>query len=161
VTVQRSRYRPILLAFAVLVALTTVAVVVGWRSITIEEVPSSDSPARFDQALLQIDAKTPLVTVDAAGHLSRLEPSRPREPPPTRLHVLAFDASRARLVSADVPLWFLKVKGPGAQYALSGTGLDLEKLGLTASDLEAAGAGVVIDERAANGNRLLAWTAER
>ena len=42
-----------------------------------------------------------------------------------------------------------------------GTGFDLERLGLTAADLERAGAGVVIDEIGNNGDRLLAWTDNR
>ena len=153
----RSRRWLLLLILAGLIGLIAGAAV-GWRWVTIQEVAAPDSQARFDEALRRVEARPPLVQIDSSGQLTRLQTSRPREPRPARLYVMAFDAGQSRLVRADVPLWFLKVKGPAARFALGGTGLDLEKLGLTASDLEEAGAGVVIDEHATNGNRLLAWT---
>jgi hypothetical protein len=74
------------------------------------------------------------------------------------MRVLAYRRPEQRLVRADVPLWFLKLKGPAVQYALRGTGLDLERLGVTPADLERYGACVVLDETRANGDRLLVWT---
>jgi hypothetical protein len=62
------------------------------------------------------------------------------------------------LVRADVPLWFLKAKGPALRYAVRDTSLDIDALNLTATDLEHAGAGVVLDETRSNGDRLLVWT---
>ena len=59
-----------------------------------------------------------------------------------------------RLVHAIVPFWFLKMKGPAVQYALRDTGVDLKRLGVTPGDLEQYGAGVVLDEARANGDRL-------
>jgi hypothetical protein len=72
--------------------------------------------------------------------------------------VLAYQAGEQRLVAADVPFWFFRLKGPAAQYALSGTGLDLKRLGITAADLERHGPAVVIDHTRPNGDRLLVWT---
>jgi hypothetical protein len=66
--------------------------------------------------------------------------------------------SERRLVRADVPFWYLKMKGPAVQYLVRGTGLDLQRLGITAADLERYGAAVVLDETNANGDRLLVWT---
>jgi hypothetical protein len=72
--------------------------------------------------------------------------------------VLAYRASEERLVEADVPLLFLRVKGPAVAFALRGTNFDLESLGLTAADLVDAGPGIVLDETRGNGDRVLAWT---
>jgi len=63
-----------------------------------------------------------------------------------------------RLVRADVPFWFLRVKGPALRYAVRDTSLDLDALNLTARDLEDAGASIVLDETRSNGDRLLVWT---
>lgn len=57
-----------------------------------------------------------------------------------------------------MPLWFFKVKGPALRYAVRDTSLDLDALNLTATDLENAGASVVLDETRSNGDRLLVWT---
>jgi hypothetical protein len=73
---------------------------------------------------------------------------------------MAYHAGTRRLVTADVALWFLKLKGPAAQIALRDTGFDLERLGLTAAELARHGPAVLVDSTRANGDRLLAWTQE-
>ena len=76
---------------------------------------------------------------------------------PTTLSVAAYDASLRRLVTADVPIWFIRVKVPAAALALRGTDFDLAALGLAAEDLAGSGAGLVLDEQ--RGDRhVLAWT---
>ena len=76
---------------------------------------------------------------------------------PTTLSVAAYDASLRRLITADVPIWFLRIKGPAAALALRGTDFDLAVLGLTAEDLAQSRAGLVLDED--RGDRhVLAWT---
>ena len=72
--------------------------------------------------------------------------------------LLAYRAAEQRLVRVDVPFWFLKMKGPAVQYSLRGTGVDLERLGVTAAELEGYGASVVLDESRHNGDRVLVWT---
>lgn len=74
------------------------------------------------------------------------------------LEVLAYRASEQRLVEAHVPFWFLRMKGPALEFALRDTGLDLNRLGLTADDLARRGPGLVLDQTQANGDRLLVWT---
>jgi hypothetical protein len=77
---------------------------------------------------------------------------------PTQLRVLAYRAPQQRLVHADVPFWFLKVKGPAVRYALRDTGLDLDRLDVSLADLERYGVCLILDETRANGDRLLVWT---
>jgi hypothetical protein len=75
-----------------------------------------------------------------------------------RLKALAWRDGDRQLVSADTPFWFVKLKGPAARFALEGTGFDLDRLGLTAADIERVGPGIVVDHAGADGNRLLVWT---
>ena len=74
------------------------------------------------------------------------------------IHVLVYQTSQRRLARADVPLWFLRIRGPALECAFRGTGFDIRELGLAASDLERYGACLLIDETRDNGDRLLVWT---
>jgi hypothetical protein len=128
------------------------------RSISVERTDRTGAQNNFEDALAGIPSPTPLVRRDPSGRFMRRAPTPPAAEKPTHLYVLAYYADGNRLVRADVPLWFYRVKGPAAAYALRGTGFDLDALGLTADDLQQAGAGVVLDETRATGDRLLAWT---
>ena len=130
----------------------------AWRAVTTEHADPVDAQNRFAAALAAAASKTPLIKRDSSGHWARPAGNRSRGSQPTHLEVLAYRASEERIIKADVPLWFLKIKGPAVNYALDGTGFDLATSGLTASDLERAGAGVVVDETRTNGDRVLAWT---
>lgn len=128
-----------------------------WRSVHVERADATDAQRRF-QEIRRGFPSAPLVVWDPAGRLVRNGPPAPRGPRPSELHVLVYRSADERLIQADAPLWFIKVKGPVASYAFRGTGFDLAALGLTASDLEEAGAGLVVDQTRKNGDRLLAWT---
>lgn len=132
--------------------------VLAWRSVTVQRMETADAMSQFDAVLAEFPLRTALVTRDASGQFKRHPLPGNTGPPPDQLHVLAYRAHEQRLVRADVPFWFFKVKGPAVQYALRGTGFDLEALNLTSRDLEQFGVGVVLDETRVNGDRLLAWT---
>ena len=128
-----------------------------WRSVHVEQADAADARRRFEEVRHDFPS-APLVVWDASGRLTRNAPRAPRGLRPSKLHVLVYRLREERLVRAHAPLWFFKVKGPAVNYALRGTGFDLAALGLTAADLEKAGAGLVLDETRTNGDRLLAWT---
>lgn len=128
-----------------------------WRSVYVERLDVADARKRFEEVRRDFPS-APLVIWDASGRLTRKAPGASRGPRPSQFHVLVYRSSDERLVQADAPLWFLKVKGPAVNYAFRGTGFDLAALGLTPTDLEEAGAGLVLDEKRQNGDRLLAWT---
>jgi hypothetical protein len=130
----------------------------AWRSVSVEQADATDAVGRFEEVRRTFRSTQPLVRRDQNGGLIRNAPATTRGPAPADLRVLAYRASEERLIQADVPLWFLRVKGPAVDYALRGTGFDLASLGLTASDLAHAGAGLVVDETRMNGDRLLVWT---
>ena len=131
---------------------------VVWRSVTIERAEASDALRRFAQVQSRFHSSDPMLRIDADGTITR-RPVRPGERALlSRLQALAYRVQEQRIVHASVPFWFLKMKGPAVQYALRDTGFDLKRLGVTPADLEHFGAGVVLDETRANGDRLLVWT---
>jgi hypothetical protein len=132
----------------------------AWRSVTVKSAHPDEALERFTQIRDRLGTTIPMLSIDSAGTVtSRRQPAPTSEPAvPKMLHVLAYRAPQERLVRADVPFWLLKLKGPAIQYSLRETGLNLERLGVSPADLERYGACLLIDERRANGDRLLVWT---
>ena len=147
-------------ALCLAVAACGVAVfgVLAWRSVSVLEMDASGALDNFDAVRARVPSTPPLVERDASGAFVRRPSDKTTGPVPTELHALAYHVDGQRLVRADVPMWFFKVKGPALRYAVRDIGLDLDALNLTATDLENAGAGVVLDETRLNGDRLLVWT---
>jgi hypothetical protein len=133
--------------------------VLASHSLTVEEAQPDEALRRFAKIRQRLAWTDPMMQVDEAGGIRRRERTEHSEMVrPTRLRVLAYRVPEQRLVHAEVPFWFLKVKGPATQYALRGTGLDLDRLGVTPADLERCGVCLVLDETRTNGDRLLVWT---
>ena len=145
------------LVFAAAVAGFAVFGVFAWRSVSVLEMDASGALHNFEAVRARLSG-LPLVEREASGGLVRRPSVKAAGPVPTELHALAYYGDGQRLVRADVPLWFFKVKGPALRYAVRGTGLDLDSLNLTATDLENAGARLILDETRSNGDRLLVWT---
>jgi hypothetical protein len=128
------------------------------RTVTVEQVDESDAARQFLAARAAFGSALPMIEVDASGHVAR------RAGPPLekaihldRLRILVYQVQQRRLVQADVPFWFVALKGPALQYAVQGTGVDLDRLGVTAADIERHGPGPILDETRANGDRVLVW----
>jgi hypothetical protein len=146
----------------------TVAALVGfsifgslvYRAVNVEKANSSEALTRFAAARRRFADQAPMLEVDASGRVTRSKApllNASVTVPVTRLEVLAYRAAEERLVSAHVPFWFFSLKGPALQFAVRDTGLDLERLGLTADDLSRHGPGLVLDQVRPNGDRLLVW----
>lgn len=130
-----------------------------YRSVTIERIEPADVHARFAAARALLPPGPSLVTLDDAGQVTRrATPQVAARPAARRLYVLAYHTETRRLLSTDLPFWFLKMKGPVVQYALRDTGFDLDRLGVTAAELSEFGPATVIDWTPPGGNRLLVWT---
>jgi hypothetical protein len=130
-----------------------------YRAVEIQTVEADRAFQRFAATRATLPPGQPLVALDDAGNLVRREEPRTNSPDPiSRLRVLAYHARSRRLASANVALWFFKLKAPAAQIALRDTGFDLERLGLTTAELSRHGPAVVVDSQHANGDRLLVWT---
>jgi len=133
--------------------------VLAWRAVDVERADAPEALRRFTTIRSALGGRPPLLTLDDAGNVVRRAEPPAREPPAlSRMAVLAYQANEQRLVSADVPYWFFRMKTPPTQFLVRGTGLDLERLGITAADLAKFGPSVVIDHARANGDRLLVWT---
>ena len=130
----------------------------AWRSVTVLQVDASGAINNFEDVKGRVPSTPPLVQRDPSGNFRRQAPEPVTGRAARQLHALAYYVEGQRLVRADVPLWFLKVKGPAVRYAMRDTGFDLDALNLTASDLERAGARVILDETRSSGDRLLVWT---
>lgn len=128
------------------------------RAVTVEQTNESDASRRFQAARAAFPPALPMLEVDAGGHVVR-HASTPRDEalPLTRLRILVYQVEQQRLVRADVPFWFVTLKGPALQYAVRGTGVDLDRLGITPDDIKRHGPGLILDETRANGDRALIW----
>jgi hypothetical protein len=122
---RASRIVVTLLAGAV-IGLTVFAALV-WRAVTIEQADTSEAAQRFAAIRASLGAATPLLDIDDAGRVTRRAPVPVRAPQAIdRLTALAYQEADHRLVRAEVPFWFFKLKGPAARLALGGTGFDLD-----------------------------------
>ena len=131
----------------------------AYRAVSVEDAAAPEALRRFESIQASLGGRPPLIGLDDAGNvIRRTAPPSTSPRPVRRLGVLAYQADEQRLVTADVPMWFFKLKGPAAQYLVRGTGLDLERLQITASDLERYDPSVVVDHARSNGDRLLVWT---
>ena len=136
----------------------TIFGILAYRAVTVERADVPEALRRFAAIRATVAGADPLLTLDDAGRVvRRREPPASGRAKPTRLGVLTYRARDQRLVSADVPFWFFRLKGPAAQFAVRGTGLDLERLQITPADLERHGPAVVIDHTNRDGDRLLVW----
>jgi hypothetical protein len=128
------------------------------NTVTVDQADESDAARRFLAARAAFGSALPMLEVDASGHVVR-RPSPPLEAAVhlERLHILLYQVEARRLVQAEVPFWFVRLKGPALQYALRGTGVDLDRLGVTAADIERHGRGPILDETRGNGDRVLVW----
>jgi hypothetical protein len=137
----------------------TIFGVLAYRATTVEQSDAPEALRRFAAIRASAGGGAPLLTLDDQGRVTRRQdPPSGGRPRPARLGVLAYRAADQRLVTVDMPFWFFKLKGPAAQFAVRGTGLDLQRLQITAADLERYGPAVVIDHAAGSGDRLLVWT---
>jgi|SRR5688572_1558221 len=133
--------------------------ILAYRAVTVEQASAPEALRRYTEIRARLGGTAPLLTLDEAGNVVR------RTDPPAiarrkirRFRVLVYQAADERLITADVPFWFFKLKGTAAQYAVRGTGLDLERLRITGADLERYEPSTIVDHIRPNGDRLLVWT---
>lgn len=148
-------------AFLLTCALIALAVfgLLAWQAVTVEDATQADAERRLANVRAELPSKPPLIEIDDEGRLVRMESTNEAAGRPiARLKALAWRAADRRLVSVDSPFWFVKLKGPAATYVLEGTGMDLERLGVTPAMLEQFGPAVIVDHTSRDGSRLLVWT---
>lgn len=128
------------------------------RVTTAERVAPSEVSGRFESIRARFEDPRPMLTLGAGGEIERRSPSALSADRAHVVHIMAYRGPVQGLVQIDVPLWFLRMKGPALRYILRDTGIDLHALGLTARDLERFGPAIVMDEVSSSGDRVLVWT---
>jgi hypothetical protein len=132
-----------------------------FRAVNVREATPTEALARFTVVRKMFANQTRMIEVDGSGRVTRSAASSAAKsgaPGIKRLEVLGYRAAEQRLVEAHVPFWFFSLKDSAVQFALRDTGLDLERLHLTADDLAQHGPGLILDQKLPNGDRLLVWT---
>jgi hypothetical protein len=130
----------------------------AWRSISVERIEPDEALRRFQAIRSQFSGAEPILRVQPDGHVVRSKEPLGEGQPPKQFRVLAYRAPERQLVQAKIAFWFLKAKGPAVIYSLRGTGLDLDRLGISPAELARYGPRLVFDETGADGGRLLVWT---
>lgn len=130
--------------------------VAAWRSVEITQADVRTAAEAFEAERSVFGNSDPIVSLRDGGYVRRPVPPEPAGDPST-LFVLVYHRPSQRLARAEVGFWFLRMKGPASERALSGAGIDLRELGLTVEDLERYGPALVLDEQRGD-NRVLLWT---
>lgn len=115
----------------------------------------------FDAVKASFTTQKPIIELDRDGAFLKAHTDRPvtaHETTPHQLHILAFDPSDGRIVRFSLPFWLLKMKAGNATIDLNGNRMDLEDLRLTVDDLERLGPALIVDHKAADGERVLVWS---
>jgi len=147
----------VLLLAAALVGLGIFGTLV-YRAVSVEQASPSEALRRFTAVRSLFANQVPMLELDDQGRVT----ASPQAPTPApdgiqRLKVLAYHAADERLVTADVPYWFFRMKRPAVQFVVRDTGLDLDQLRLTPENLKYHGPGLILDHTRPNGDRLLVW----
>jgi hypothetical protein len=134
------------------------------QHIDTKTVAPADAGREFEQVAARFTDQMPLIELDDHGRFLRSHTDRqpPRSAkPPDELHVMAFDPDQGRIVRVNIPFWLLRMKMRGMRGGtidLNGNRMDLEDLKLTVEDLERFGPALIVDHRAASGERVLVWS---
>ncbi len=132
--------------------------VMVWQAVDFQRASSAEALASFNERRALFRGQEPLLKVSESGTLSAATARGPHSPQAETLMVLAYRVQQQRIARAEIPIWFLKLKGPVAEWALRDTGFDLSRLGVTPSELERLGPGLILDESNAAGDAILVWT---
>jgi hypothetical protein len=132
----------------------------AWRATSSEVIGQADAMRRFDALRARLGSAGPIVSLGPDGTVINRAPAPADDTAaaPDHIIVSVYRADTNRLVETRIPFWFFRIKAPAADVALQGTGLSLQRLGITADDLRRYGPRVVIDHPTAVGGRLLVWT---
>jgi hypothetical protein len=133
------------------------------RHLNVQRVSVESADREFDQVRARFAGKTPLIEIDEENW----ERPRIHQPPEAAaahaplqtMHIMAWDEREGKLVKMDLPFWILRTNTRHKSYIFSANDFgDLERLNLSAEDLERYGPGLLLDHRSRSGERVLVWT---
>ena len=117
---------------------------IAWDWVTASHARPGDAARAFEAARQAHAGDSPVVTLEDGAIVRRPPPDAPRGAP-SELLVLVYHRSTGRLIRAEVPFWFLRMKGPASERLLRGAGIDLQEFGLAVDDLARYGPSLVFD----------------
>lgn len=133
--------------------------VMAWRAVEVRHAEASEAAQRFQMARSAFDDRPALLSRSDSGELTRRRDAAPVDPRPiTHLYVLTYLAGSERLIDADIPFWFFKMKAPALRFMLRSSTALLDELNLSAADLERQGPTLIFDGADGDGSRVLVWT---
>jgi hypothetical protein len=146
----------------ILIVLAAVAVLavgawtfIAWDWVETSHAEPAGAARAFEAARAGFADVEPIVSVRDGAFVRRPFPEEP-PPAPSELVVIVYHRPTERLVRAEVPFWFLRMKGPASERVLRGAGVDLQELGLTVDDLVRYGPALVFDASRGEDRVLLA-----
>jgi hypothetical protein len=147
-------------SFVAIVVIAIAGIMFVTRHVTTTKASAADAERAFDAARTQFKDARPLIELDQneRPRLSRPLAEVPTSPvKPQYLWVLVFDYRDERLVKVSLPFWLLRM-GRRKIDVGGDQGFDLDRLNLDVKELERIGSTLVLDHRAASGERVLVWT---
>jgi hypothetical protein len=131
------------------------------KHVNTERVSSSTALTQFDEARAQFKDQKPLLEVDGAERVRRMRDLAALPTAATKattLVVMAWDPDEGRVVNLKLPLWILAMGQKKVELGIGAESLDLRRLDLDLKEMERVGSLLVVDLRAAGGERVLVWT---
>lgn len=161
----KRKWLPIVAGVAVLLVFVAIGVsVAGFmffrQNIEVaRDTSTADADAAFANAVAHFPDQRPLLTLDANRLPSRTSGIESRRNPGTveALHVLAWDADEGALARVTLPMWLLRLK-PGPIVLGDLDEVNVERLQLTADELERQGPGIVLQYEGRDGDKVLLTT---
>jgi hypothetical protein len=136
--------------------------VVSQSSFRISSAAPADANRSFEEARQRFPGASPLLKIVAADGHRTMRVHREYLPASpaliTTIRGLAWRPSDGTLAEVRLPVWFVRMKLAGSRATLGALlpdGWDVVQV--SADDLVRHGPGLLLDEQAPNGNRLLLW----
>jgi hypothetical protein len=161
--VRRRRYVVVALVVAGLALAAGITVTVLMQSsVTVSHPVPADAASRFAALRQRFQGARPLIEIadkEGTGRLVVHRDALPATPAPvTTVRGLAWRASNRTLADVRLPFWFIRLKLAGGRATLGALlPAGWEIVDLAPDDLVRHGPGLLLDEQAANGDRLLLW----
>ena len=138
------------------------AAVLVWLSgqlTTVSVVPPESVNLRFRSEVSRFADPTPMRALDGTGQVLHLRKRDQRMVPaaPSDVVVLAWRGPEKGLVESRLPIWLLGMWEPARDWMLRDSEFDPTDWGLTVSEIQSAGLGVVVDHVDRDGTRTLVW----
>jgi hypothetical protein len=130
------------------------------RHVEVKQMARGDIEAEFSKLRTRFKGQQPILNsrADIASASDRLEAraSAYSGPPPTSLCILVWDRGQPQRVRICLPFWLLKMKS-GRGLKLDVHNKDIDRMELSADEIERAGPALLLDEEH-DRSRFLMWT---